>query len=118
MRSNKPTTTQPAESAAATATATATSSLGVEIDSVENVIQAMETWNADLTWFIFQEERAAIRWVMEKSKRTTTTFTTTVTTRGQARAPLICEVVEDEDEETLKGWSMPGTGLRFAEVAF
>ena len=75
----------------------------------------METWNADLTWFIFQEEREAVKRVAEKSKRTTTT---TVTTRGQARAPLICEVVEDEDEETLKGWSMPGTGLRFAEVAF
>ncbi|GLA78442.1 hypothetical protein AtubIFM55763_011172 [Aspergillus tubingensis] len=116
-RSNKPTTTttttttQPAESASATS-----SSLNVEIDSVENVIQAMETWNADLTWFIFQEERAAVRRMMEKSKRTTTAAT--VTTRGQARAPLICEVVEDEDEETLKGWSMPGTGLRFAEVAF
>lgn len=88
----------------------------MEIDSVENVIQAMETWNADLTWFIFQEERAAVRRVVEKSKRTTTT--TAVTTRGQARAPLICEVVEDEEEETLKGWAMPGTGLRFAEVAF
>ncbi|KAL6234143.1 hypothetical protein BDW75DRAFT_172513 [Aspergillus navahoensis] len=26
-----------------------------EIDSVESVIQAMETWNSDLTWFIFQQ---------------------------------------------------------------
>ncbi|GKZ57564.1 hypothetical protein AnigIFM49718_002886 [Aspergillus niger] len=104
MRYNKP--TQTTESAGATAT----SSLSVEIDSVEDVIQAMETWNADLTWFIFHEERAAVRRVVEKSKRTTRI-------QSQPRAPLICEVVEEE-EETLKGWSMAGTGLRFAEVAF
>ncbi|KAL7655181.1 hypothetical protein ACMYSQ_007139 [Aspergillus niger] len=104
MRYNKP--TQTTESAGATAT----SSLSVEIDSVEDVIQAMETWNADLTWFIFQEERAAVRRVVEKSKRTTRI-------QSQPRPPLICEVVEEE-EETLKGWSMAGTRLRFAEVAF
>ncbi|KAJ5888659.1 Armadillo-like helical [Penicillium taxi] len=28
------------------------------IDSVEKAIQAMETWNADLTWFIFARERS------------------------------------------------------------
>lgn len=104
MRYNKP--TQTTESAGATAT----SSLSVEIDSVEDVIQAMETWNADLTWFIFHEERVAVRRVVEKSKRTTRI-------QSQPRAPLICEVVEEE-EETLKGWSMAGTRLRFAEVAF
>jgi hypothetical protein len=26
------------------------------LQSVENAIQAMETWNADLTWFIFVEK--------------------------------------------------------------
>ncbi|GKZ21473.1 hypothetical protein AbraIFM66951_006656 [Aspergillus brasiliensis] len=102
------TTTQPEENSS--------SSLNVEIQSVEDVIQAMETWNADLTWFIFREERAALRMVLEKSKRTTLT-TTTTKIQTQPRAPLICEVVEEE-EETLRSWSMPGTGLRFAEVAF
>ncbi|KAL4878985.1 armadillo-type protein [Aspergillus karnatakaensis] len=34
-----------------------TTSEGEETASIENVINAMETWNADLTWFIFQQER-------------------------------------------------------------
>lgn len=28
---------------------------------VDDVIQAMEAWNADVTWFIFQQERARVR---------------------------------------------------------
>ncbi|KAL4764860.1 uncharacterized protein BDW70DRAFT_147574 [Aspergillus foveolatus] len=29
---------------------------GAEINSIESAIQAMETWNSDLTWFIFQQQ--------------------------------------------------------------
>lgn len=36
----------------------ATQSEETEADSIEKVIQAMETWNADLTWFIFQQQIA------------------------------------------------------------
>ncbi|RDW90597.1 uncharacterized protein DSM5745_02372 [Aspergillus mulundensis] len=32
-----------------------------EIVSIENVIQAMETWNPDLTWFIFKQQNARFR---------------------------------------------------------
>lgn len=35
--------------------------LKVEARAVDNSIQAMETWNADMTWFIFQQERAGVR---------------------------------------------------------
>lgn len=31
-----------------------------EVQSVDNAIQAMESWNIDLTWFIFQQERSRI----------------------------------------------------------
>lgn len=31
------------------------------IESVENAIQAMETWNSDLAWFIFVEQRNRVR---------------------------------------------------------
>ncbi|KAL4987093.1 armadillo-type protein [Aspergillus falconensis] len=32
-----------------------------EIDSIESVIQAMEAWNPDLTWFIFQQQVVMFR---------------------------------------------------------
>jgi len=31
-----------------------------DLEVVETAIQAMETWNKDLTWFIFQQERARV----------------------------------------------------------
>ncbi|PYI05060.1 HEAT repeat protein [Aspergillus sclerotiicarbonarius CBS 121057] len=77
-------------------------SLNVEIESVESVIQAMETWNADLTWFIFQEQKGQLLKMLGKTRKTTTP------------APKICEV----DEDPLRSWSIPGTSLRFAALAF
>lgn len=35
--------------------------LKIEARTVDDTIQTMETWNADLTWFIFQQERARVR---------------------------------------------------------
>ncbi|KAL4910333.1 hypothetical protein BDW74DRAFT_173789 [Aspergillus multicolor] len=32
-----------------------------ETESIENVIQAMETWNPDLTWFIFKQQDARFK---------------------------------------------------------
>ncbi|PWY93190.1 HEAT repeat protein [Aspergillus sclerotioniger CBS 115572] len=78
------------------------SSLNVEIESVESVIQAMETWNADLTWFIFREQKEQLLKMLVKTRRTTTA------------APKICEV----DEDPLRSWSVPGSSLRFAALAF
>ncbi|KAK5673716.1 hypothetical protein LTS12_029777, partial [Elasticomyces elasticus] len=31
--------------------------LQTEVKTVDDVIRAMETWNADLAWFIFQQQR-------------------------------------------------------------
>ncbi|KAL2831577.1 armadillo-type protein [Aspergillus pseudoustus] len=39
-----------------------------EDESIQTAIQAMETWNADLTWFIFQQQRGEILRVQEKKK--------------------------------------------------
>lgn len=35
--------------------------LKIESKAVDDAIRAMETWNADMTWFIFQQERARVR---------------------------------------------------------
>ena len=35
-----------------------------ELGSVDDAIQTMETWNADLTWFIFQQERVRVNGIM------------------------------------------------------
>lgn len=41
-------------------------SLAVEIKPVKDAIQAMETWNADLSWFIFQQQRTRVLDIMEQ----------------------------------------------------
>ncbi|KAL4794699.1 armadillo-type protein [Aspergillus venezuelensis] len=41
-----------------TSTSTTSTQTESESESIETVIQAMETWNSDLTWFIFREEDA------------------------------------------------------------
>ncbi|PYH96043.1 HEAT repeat protein [Aspergillus ellipticus CBS 707.79] len=81
------------------------SSLQVEIESVEGVIHAMETWNADLTWFVFQEQKARLVNTLARTRRTTP-------------APAPAPKIVDLDEEPLKSWSITGTQLRFAEMVF
>ncbi|KAL3467144.1 armadillo-type protein [Aspergillus heterothallicus] len=41
-----------------------------EDESIRTVIEAMEIWNADLTWFIFQQQRAEISRALEKKNGT------------------------------------------------
>lgn len=47
----------------------ATQSEETEADSIEKVIQAMETWNADLTWFIFQQQIAQFQATLKAKKK-------------------------------------------------
>ncbi|PLB48973.1 HEAT repeat protein [Aspergillus steynii IBT 23096] len=75
---------------------------GPDIDAIEDAIHAMATWNADLTWFIFQEQKAQVLGLTAKTR-----------TR-QLQKPMIVEV----EDEPLKTWSMPGSGLKFAALAF
>ncbi|KAH8434107.1 uncharacterized protein LDX57_011745 [Aspergillus melleus] len=76
-----------------------------EIQSIEAAILAMTTWNADLTWFVFEKQRAQVLDLTTKNTRTKT---------RQMQAPMITEV----EDEPLKSWSMPGSGLKFAMLAF
>ncbi|KAE8157589.1 armadillo-type protein [Aspergillus tamarii] len=76
------------------------SSLRPEIDSVNNAIEAMETWNIDLTWLIFQQQKARVRNITPQRKTHC--------------APLISEISEDP----LQAWSSPGNKLKFAELVF
>ncbi|RAH86710.1 HEAT repeat protein [Aspergillus japonicus CBS 114.51] len=78
-----------------------TETKSADLRSIEEALEALETWNADLTWFLFQEHRA--RGVGSNTKKT-----------APRSGPLICEVVE----EPLKEWTVPGKGLRFAELSF
>ncbi|KAL2807656.1 armadillo-type protein [Aspergillus granulosus] len=47
---------------------TSASTHSEEDESIQAVIQAMETWNPDLTWFIFQQQKADILRALEKKK--------------------------------------------------
>ena len=76
------------------------SSLRPKIDSVNNAIEAMETWNIDLTWLIFQQQKARVRNITPQRKTHC--------------APLISEISEDP----LQAWSSPGNKLKFAELVF
>ncbi|THC99662.1 hypothetical protein EYZ11_000823 [Aspergillus tanneri] len=76
------------------------SSLQIDIDSVESAIRTMETWNADLTWFIFQKQRTQVLGLT-----------------AQTRTPQVPKMTE-VDEGALKAWSMPGSGLKFVDLVF
>ncbi|KAF9885013.1 hypothetical protein FE257_000836 [Aspergillus nanangensis] len=77
---------------------TATTALDSDLEPVDSAIDAMVTWNPDMTWFVFQQERLR---AMDTVKST------------RKPLPMISEVVE----EPLKTWSGP-RGMRFAEVVF
>ncbi|KAF7174753.1 hypothetical protein CNMCM7691_003439 [Aspergillus felis] len=72
-----------------------------ELEPVEAAIQAMETWNADLTWFIFQRRKGPAVVTLNKSKA------------GDG-APMICEIPENP----LESWSLLANRLKFAPVVF
>ncbi|KAE8383405.1 armadillo-type protein [Aspergillus bertholletiae] len=76
------------------------SSLRSEIDSINNAIEAMETWNVDLTWFIFQQQKTQMRAITPQRKTPS--------------ASLISEISEDP----LQKWSSPGNKLKFAGLVF
>lgn len=61
------------------------------LESVDDAIQAMETWNADLTWFIFERQRSQLH--------------------SSPTGP-VAEIKDD------MGLEIDGVVLRFAEVAF
>ena len=69
-------------------------SLQVEAKTAADAIQAMETWNADLTWFIFQQEKARVLEILNQGRR----------------GPAVQEVTSP--------LSLPGGQLRFAEMVF
>ena len=70
-------------------------SLQVEAKTAADAIQAMETWNADLTWFIFQQEKARVLKILDQGRR---------------GGPAVQEVTSP--------LSLPGGQLRFAEMVF
>ncbi|KNG89505.1 HEAT repeat protein [Aspergillus nomiae NRRL 13137] len=76
------------------------SSLRPEIDTVNNAIEAMEIWNVDLTWFIFQQQKVQVRDITPQRKTPS--------------ASLISEI----DDDPLQTWSSPGNKLKFAASVF
>ncbi|KAE8151142.1 HEAT repeat protein [Aspergillus avenaceus] len=74
-------------------------SFRAEMDSIHKAIEAMHTWNPDLTWFLFQQQKVQVLGLTMVKKTSTS---------------KIVEVVEDP----LTAWSVPGTGMRFAELVF
>lgn len=71
-----------------------------EADSIEKVIQAMETWNADLTWFIFQQQIAQFQATLKAKKSS--------------------RMNEPSDSHTgaFKSVGFAGGQLKFAEMVF
>jgi hypothetical protein len=72
-----------------------------ELEPVQTAIQAMETWNADLTWFIFQQRKAQAIATSSRSKA------------GDG-VPMISEIPENP----LESWSLLANRLKFAPVVF
>ena len=74
--------------------------LQTEAKSVDNVIRAMETWNADLAWFIFQQQRVTLFEIINRGKDKGHTGLV------HMRKPVGCES------------RLVGGKLRFADVVF
>ncbi|KAL2800185.1 armadillo-type protein [Aspergillus keveii] len=68
-----------------------------EDESIQKIIEAMETWNPDLTWFIFQQQRGEISRALEKKS-------------GVQRRNCQTQQVSLE--------SFAGGRIRFAEMSF
>ena len=71
-------------------------SLKIEARAVEDAIQAMETWNADLTWFIFQQEKMRVR----------------------DAAGMMKTGIQKQDDVGPSPLSLLGGRVRFAKVVF
>lgn len=76
--------------------------LQTEAKSVDDVIRAMETWNADLAWFIFQQQRAGLLEIVYGGEG-----------RGKGHAGLVSAGKPVGCESRLVGGR-----LKFAEVVF
>ncbi|CBF70251.1 hypothetical protein AN6068.2 [Aspergillus nidulans FGSC A4] len=75
-----------------------------EINSIETAIRAMETWNSDLTWFIFQQQDVRFRDSM-----------------GPRNGARVCEQSlqnNDSGAALLSSVAFNGGRLRFAEMNF
>ncbi|KAL5333924.1 armadillo-type protein [Aspergillus crustosus] len=75
-----------------------------EITSLGNVIEAMETWNADLTWFIFQQQRGEIS-------------LTGLMKKGSGSRPGVVGE-QNCDTDVLQSASFAGGRVGFAELIF
>ncbi|GES66416.1 HEAT repeat protein [Aspergillus terreus] len=74
---------------------------GAELEAVDRALEAMETWNVDLAWFIFQQQRVHMANAMPRT--------------AKRAGPVISEVVD----EPLKTWSVQGDSrLKFADLVF
>lgn len=91
-----------------------------DLEAVETAIEAMETWNKDLTWFIFQQERAKILRIISKSAAGGgNSINYYVGGSGSGGVDLL----QSRLQETLKkkfpkGIVNGNAKLKFAEVAF
>ncbi|KAL4818758.1 armadillo-type protein [Aspergillus spinulosporus] len=75
-----------------------------EIDSIESAIQAMETWNSDLTWFIFQQQDVKFCYSMRL--------------KNGARVDEQSKQNNESGSVLLSSVAFNGGRLRFAEMSF
>ncbi|KAL5003329.1 armadillo-type protein [Aspergillus recurvatus] len=75
-----------------------------EIDSIESVIRAMETWNPDLTWYIFQQQDVRF-WDSMEAKKGVSVGEQLQQNCGPGSGPL-------------SSLAFAGGRLRFAEMSF
>ncbi|EAW18503.1 uncharacterized protein NFIA_084550 [Aspergillus fischeri NRRL 181] len=72
-----------------------------ELEPVETAIQAMETWNADLTWFLFQQRKAQA-----------------IATSSRSKAGNVVPMISEISENPLESWSSLANRLKFVPVVF
>ncbi|EAW06399.1 uncharacterized protein ACLA_080830 [Aspergillus clavatus NRRL 1] len=80
---------------------------GADLQPVEHAIQAMETWNADLTWFIFERQKTRAQMAVPLAS---------ASAGSKAARPVA--LISEVPENPLQSWSKLADRLRFAEVVF
>ncbi|KAI9369613.1 armadillo-type protein [Aspergillus egyptiacus] len=103
-------TTGKASSDELSMTTNTTHSHSEPIESAENVIRAMETWNPDLTWFVFQRLRSDELTEVKMKKRKDVHVQTG--RQGQEQGQRDCRA------GSLGSVSFAGGRIRFAEMIF
>ncbi|PLB39484.1 uncharacterized protein BDW47DRAFT_103118 [Aspergillus candidus] len=88
-----------------------------ELDTIRDAIVAMETWNADLAWFVLERQRGEVRRLMA-GKNSNINAKTAMSGAGGGIARSGVPKIREIEEEPQREWVFSKGVMRFARPVF